>query len=56
MSTPYDKKEATKQSRRQYGEGSREETSRTFHGARNDYQDAGEPFGSLSNRDRSKKR
>lgn len=39
-----------------YGEEtSNKEISEANHQAKNDYQDDGEPFGSLSNRDRSEK-
>ncbi len=39
-----------------YGEDtSSKEISRANHQAKNDYQDDGEPFGPLSNRDRSTK-
>lgn len=41
--------------KKQYDDDDSQNIGRAEHQARNDYQDSGEPFGSLSDRDRSDK-
>ncbi len=41
--------------KKQYGDDDARNIGATHHQARNDYQDLGEPFGPLDNRDRSDK-
>ena len=49
--TTHTNKDLQEWNRKQYGDDDKRNFGPAFHQARNDYQDAGSPFGELSNRD-----